>query len=455
MILEVVRHDVAAADPAALVVDVEEQGDRWAWSVANTGDHPVAVDQLALVFAVPDVRFPVRLWRNGYQSWTPTDAAAFGLDEDPSLTDTLPFLRDMHHAEREPAHGGDLRSEQVTVLADHHDRRALVGFVGGRHHDGTIRLRSVAGGVEVRAEATLGGAVLGPGERRTLHPVVVWPGEDPAALLARWAVEVGDVEGARTGAPYQVGWCSWYHYFDGVTEADIDANLARAGDWPFDVFQLDDGFQAAVGDWLITNEKFPSGVDGVAAAIDRAGFTPGIWLAPFITAPGSELAMAHPEWMAHEVDDPTQPLIGMFNDIWGGFMYGLDVTRPDVLDHLEATARDLVSAGYRYLKLDFTFSAKVRGRYQDPARTPAERVRMAYEAVRRGAGDDVFLLGCGAPLGSLVGVVDGMRIGPDVAPHWPVVAPDDALPGYGEALPSTAAPGARPWPARSCTGRCG
>ena len=36
--------------------------------------------------------------------------------------------------------------------------------------------------------------------------------------------------------------------------------------------------------------------------------------------------------------------------------------------------------------------------------------------MRRGAGDDTFILGCGAPLGSLVGVVDGMRIGPDVGP---------------------------------------
>jgi alpha-galactosidase len=140
---------------------------------------------------------------------------------------------------------------------------------------------------------------------------------------------------------------------------------------------------------------------------------------------------------SRDPDDPSQPLVGMFNEIWGGFMYGLDVTRPDVQDHLAGVARSLVEAGYRYLKLDFTFSAKVRGRYEDPTMTPAERVRAGYEAVRRGAGDDVFILGCGCPLGSVVGVVDGMRIGPDVAPYWEVDAPDDALPGYRQALPST------------------
>ena len=164
---------------------------------------------------------------------------------------------------------------------------------------------------------------------------------------------------------------------------------------------------------------------------------PGLWIAPFIAAPASELALAHPEWLAREADDPTKPMIGMFNDIWGGFMYGLDVTRPEVLDHLAQVAADLVDAGYHYLKLDFTFSAKQQGRYADATLTPAERVRGAYEAIRRGAGEDTFILGCGAPLGSLVGVVDGMRIGPDVGPHWttdPLTAP---LPGYRETQPST------------------
>jgi alpha-galactosidase len=77
------------------------------------------------------------------------------------------------------------------------------------------------------------------------------------------------------------------------------------------------------------------------------------------------------------------------------------------------------------------------GRFADPTRTPAERVRLAYEAVRRGAGDDTFLLACGCPLGAVVGVVDAMRIGADVAPWW-VPPPDQAaLPGYAEAAPAT------------------
>ena len=50
--------------------------------------------------------------------------------------------------------------------------------------------------------------------------------------------------------------------------------------------------------------------------------------------------------------------------------------------------------------------------------TRAETLRHGLEAIRRGAGDDAFILGCGCPLGQAVGIVDGMRIGPDVAPYW-------------------------------------
>jgi alpha-galactosidase len=64
-----------------------------------------------------------------------------------------------------------------------------------------------------------------------------------------------------------VGWCSWYQYFHDVTEADLLGNLARSAGWPFDVFQLDDGFQRAIGDWLETNEKFPSTLDRLAGEI--------------------------------------------------------------------------------------------------------------------------------------------------------------------------------------------
>ena len=108
---------------------------------------------------------------------------------------------------------------------------------------------------------------------------------EPTVELERWADWVGAAASARTRTPYQVGWCSWYQYFHAVTEHDIRANLAAPNDWPIDVFQLDDGFQSEIGDWLDRKDTFPGSLDALARDIDAAGFVPGIWIAPFIASP--------------------------------------------------------------------------------------------------------------------------------------------------------------------------
>jgi alpha-galactosidase len=430
-----------AGQPAALgPLEVDVDLDGWpatvAWTVANPSSSPVSVRSVALVGRLLGVEGPLRVLRHGYQSWSETSVATLGVDHDPSRAEgSIRLVRGMHHADEAIAAPGELRSELVTVLAGA-GRVLLVGFDGGHRHDGTIRVRPGPDGPEVRIEAFLGGAHLIHGEHRRLHRVVIDEGVEPSDLLEGWAGRVGSAGGARIGAPYQVGWCSWYHYFHDVTEADLRSNLARSGDWPFEVFQLDDGFQAAIGDWLVTNERFPTSLDGLAAAVAAAGRVPGIWIAPFLAAPDSTLASEHPDWLAHE-EGGGGPLLGMWNPGWGGATWTLDTTRPEVLAHLEATAAALVDAGFRYLKLDFTYAPSLDGTYHDPRMTPAERVRAGFDAIRRGAGDDVFILGCGAPLGPTVGAVDGMRIGPDVAPRWEPAAQEWHPPGYLSVTPST------------------
>jgi alpha-galactosidase len=74
--------------------------------------------------------------------------------------------------------------------------------------------------------------------------------------------------------------------------------------------------------------------------------------------------------------------------------------------------------GFSYLKLDFLYTASLSGRYRDATRTRAQVMRAGLEAVREAAGEDTFLLGCGCPLGSAVGLVDAMRVGADTARRW-------------------------------------
>ena len=346
----------------------------------------------------------MEMFCHGYQSWSESTWRTIGMDEDPSRAPgAIELVVDMHSGDPSIARPHELRSELVTMLREGPDDSP--GVLAG---SGTLRFAD--------------GELLG--------------GEREFDSLEDWASTIGRERGARVTAPFQVGWCSWYHYFDRVTEADIRSNLALADGWPFDVFQIDDGFQSAIGDWLETNDKFPSTLDELAAAIAAAGRTPGIWIAPFLAARDSEVAQRHPDWFATHASG--RRLVGMVNDHWGGAVHVLDTTNPEVLDHLEATARALVDAGFTYLKLDFTYAPGLAGAFADPARTSDERVRAGFDAIRRGAGDDTFLLGCGAPLGPTIGLVDGMRIGPDVAPWWELPERHPYPPGYRATSPSTA-----------------
>jgi len=425
---------------AGLEIVVEPSGaDEFHWSISNAGDSDVEIDSVALVWDGGAAGADPRVFSNGYQSWSPTRTLRLGVDVDPSRDPRpIPLVRAAFHADPGVVGAPDeLRSEQIAVLANGDRGRTSIGFLGGATHAGTIHARLLDSRIEVAATAWLGGSTLRSGEQRALHPVVIEDGTDASALLEQWATRVGRMEKARVQAPFLAGWCSWYHYFEHVTERDMLDNLALADEWPFDVFQLDDGFQRSIGDWLQTNEKFPSGIEGVADAIRATGRTAGLWIAPFLAAPDSDIAAQHPDWLARSPAGDG-PAIGMFHEVWGGVMWQLDTTNPEVLEHLAATAAALVDAGYRYLKLDFTFSAAMPGQFADPTRTPAERVRAGYDAIRRGAGDDVFILGCGAPLGAVVGSVDGMRIGADVAPWWE--APADAperQPAYEATTPAT------------------
>jgi alpha-galactosidase len=105
----------------------------------------------------------------------------------------------------------------------------------------------------------LDGIHLAPGESLELPPILLVDGRDPQALIERYADEVAREMQARVPGHVPTGWCSWYYFYNRVSEADITANLEhmRASGRPAEYVQIDDGFQSHTGDWLMPNEKFP------------------------------------------------------------------------------------------------------------------------------------------------------------------------------------------------------
>ena len=86
--------------------------------------------------------------------------------------------------------------------------------------------------------------------------------------------------------------------------------------------------------------------------------------------------------------------------------------------------------GFDFVKVDFIYSAALKGRRHDATQTRAQAYRRGLEIIRRAVGER-FVLGCGGLIAPTVGLVDGHRIGPDVAIWWRL-PPGVPLPAGGK-----------------------
>lgn len=218
--------------------------------------------------------------------------------------------------------------------------------------------------------------------------------------------------------PAPVGWNSWYDLWDDVTEADLfsdgradNATLARNILSPMQPasaeplwFVLDDGWQQAWGDWS-TNAKFPSGLDGLAERTRAEGMRFGLWIAPFLVAPDSQVFETHPDWLVDGV---------RYAHPAHGDMGVLDVTHPEAAAHLQSIVRALVEQGVELLKIDFLFAGTWEGERHERV-TGMQAYLRGLELIRSAAGEDTVLLAVGAPPLSTFPFVDGWRVGNDIA----------------------------------------
>ena len=205
------------------------------------------------------------------------------------------------------------------------------------------------------------------------------------------------------------GYTSWYNFYQDISEEKILQNLAAVEKSPmdFDVFQIDDGYQTAVGDWLSIKKKtFPNGLKPISDRVKADGMIPGLWMAPFSAQRGSKLAKQHPDWLLR--GDDGKPLLCGAN--WGGF-YALDLYNAEARDYVKTCLQTAVREwGFELLKLDFLYCVCLR--------PTAERTRgmIMFDAMDfiRECVPEAKILGCGVPLAAAFGKVEYCRIGCDV-----------------------------------------
>ena len=186
------------------------------------------------------------------------------------------------------------------------------------------------------------------------------------------------------------GYTSWYNYFQNINEDIIlrDLNgLDRASE-EVNIFQVDDGYQHAVGDWLITDhKKFPKGMKYIADEIHKKGYKAGIWLAPFSAQCSSIIAKKHPDWLIRW-NKTGKKMLGCQG--WGG-AYTLDIYNPDVRAYIKKVFDTVLNVwGYDMVKLDFQFlftSQLIRQAskipIQAPIGTPQPRIHLSPQTSRR------------------------------------------------------------------------
>lgn len=214
------------------------------------------------------------------------------------------------------------------------------------------------------------------------------------------------------GGP-MTGYTSWYNHYQNISEQIIMENLEHVHEMGqnFDVFQIDDGYQTYVGDWLEVNrDKFPEGLEPVVDRIHTYGMKAGLWLSPFVCEKNSRCYQEHRDWLVQ--DENGHPVCGGSN--WSTF-YALNTELPQVREYLKEVFHQVLDVwGFDLVKLDFLYGACMQS---TPYKTRGQLMCEAMDFLRELVGDKL-ILGCGVPLGPAFGKVDYCRIGPDVGLDW-------------------------------------
>ena len=216
-------------------------------------------------------------------------------------------------------------------------------------------------------------------------------------------------------APPLTAWTSWYHYFTNISEEIILKNLEAFAEreTPIDLFQIDDGYQETVGDWMKIKSSFPNGMGPIAHKIKSKGYKAGIWLAPFICTSQSDIFKNKKNWI---LKDPSGQLVKAgYNKAWGGWYYALDFYNKEVQDYISGVCITIYEKwNFDLIKIDFLYAACLA---PPSNKTRGQVMCEAMDFLRNIAGDK-WLLGCGVPLGAAFGRVDYCRIGGDVHMIW-------------------------------------
>lgn len=297
------------------------------------------------------------------------DGLLLGLRTPPGADEVLDFagrhLRE-RSPQRHPLHQGTIRRDNRRGRTSLQSTMLMIagepgfGFRAGRVHgvhvawsgNHTHLAERAHGGERILAGGELllpGEVVLAPGDGYATPTLLFSHGTGLDELSARYHAWLRRVAGPKRPRPVTLNmWEAVYfdHRFEPI--AELAEKAARVG---VERFVVDDGWfgsrrddTSGLGDWTVSPEVWPDGLEPLADRVRELGMEFGLWVEPEMISLDSELAREHPDWILRPVD--RLPVAARHQHV-------LNLAHPAAWTHLAGRLGDLVERlGITYLKWD-------------------------------------------------------------------------------------------------------
>jgi alpha-galactosidase len=173
----------------------------------------------------------------------------------------------------------------------------------------------------------------------------------------------------RTGGLVQLD-----YYYTKISESELKANLETLApmreELGLEFFQLDDGYQAQIGDWLIPNEKISFGLAGEAETIAAAGFTPASGPRLFWRTPKAAWPRKHPIGCC--ATNAAERCAVRYNPLWDKLRAGKFSIRRTRRSGLSDRGSHIKAMGWKFSRSIFLYARPLSMR-GDTIRSPRGR----------------------------------------------------------------------------------
>lgn len=211
-------------------------------------------------------------------------------------------------------------------------------------------------------------------------------------------------------------WCSWQVNGTKISEKLILDQAIKFHSYKYvpQYILIDDGW-CTWGDWNSPSpSKFPRGIASLKSELKKLNYQTGLWVAPFLIDPHSELVKNHSDWIIKNTKGEyfngfsSYPIINNFTP-----KYLLDFTRPDVMEYILKCIDTIVDDwGVTLLKLDHLYAPFF---VPDPVKaTLASNALITIFTYIQKKYPHIYTIACGCPFNVAENRVDSIRISKDI-----------------------------------------